>query len=371
MPVTSLSSLLKKATKPVVKENNYGVNYHYLSLSEIVLEEEIKNNKEKTIFISNKDNDFRVPVSDRFLSSLNKKTNINQNFFEIFSPQEVVERILDQEGDKKLILTTEKGKETSQALAVIKQEDSIVSIEEALKVISLENPSSISYFEGVLSAVFEPKKSGGTTSIVKEDYVKKFLLEISIDGFSQPKISPMLIRQICTNGAVAEGPMFSSNIILGKQDHGYTIERALKAYNGDACFTHLAERMITAKKSHASLAEIGQFLRILKNVNVPQEKINKIQQVLWSHAGEKSYNSYVKQNGQNPKILRKIASDLNRYSLFNMATEIATHYTSNSKDYNNIQAYVSNLLSRDPDLELSAKQEEQITIPAYFFKEVV
>ena len=340
------------------------IDYSPIKLSDLIIQENVGG---KTYIVSDARERFEpCEASPRFFQSLSKKTGLRTDFFKLFEPKEVMERVIKVEGDKELYLA----RDGQRVLGLSSGDDPCLRAEEALTVIQGYNPIFVSYDNGEIKAHFTPARSSGNTKIIGEDYSKKFQLTVSVDGLNQPSLAPVLIRQLCTNGAVGEAAALSSQIIIGKKDAGYTIERALAAFDGDKMFSRIAEQLMISKKSWASVAELDLFLKTLTKAGLNSTKSMQISSLAWKMAGSVAYHQHLQNQGKNVKLLRRIPTLISRYDLINMVTEVRTHISDVESTRRALDALAGTLIVQDPDLELSAEDNLNKDSPAFFFKKL-
>ena len=341
------------------------VRYHTIRLSDLVVEPAPGDDGRGAFSVSDREGRFsNVGASRRFLTGLTRKTEIRPDFFKLFTPAEVLKRVVERDGDQNLVLA----QDAVNVLAVAKTDDPMIKLDEALAVIEGFKPTQVSYHDGELRAEFTPTRAAGDTQIVGETYSKKFIVSIPVDGLNHPAIAPLMIRQICENGMVAEAPTFISQITIGRRDAGYTVERALNAYNGDKFFTKIAEILELNKLSYASVAEVQQFVRLLIKSKIHHNLSTQLVNAVWKMSGTAAYQQYLHNEGKNPKLLRKLVTKLNRYDLINMVTEARTHLVGREDVRRDFDAFAGALLSRDPDLERSAEDNIKPS-QAFFFRQ--
>lgn len=356
--------------------------YHTMRLSDLIIEEGRRSTesgeklepsaetegegaeaKTSDYYISDREGRFKqISASKRFLQGLNKTTGIKKDFFQLFTPQEVVARAVERDGDRSLVIA----QDPVSMLAVSKPGEPLIKLDEALSVIQGFSPTDVYYNDGELRAHFTPQRAAGDTQIVGEAYSKRFIVIIPVDGLADPTIAPLMIRQICTNGLVAEAPIFVSRVPIGKRDAGYTVERALNAYNGDEYFDRIARRLEVHKNSWASVAEVAQFVRMVQNAKLPLRLASRIVNKVWEEAGQLAHRQFI-ESQKNAKILRKSATALNRYDLINMVTEARTHLVGREDVRWEFDGFVGTMLARDPDVENSVRSEQRRDSAAFFF----
>ena len=369
-----MSNTVVRSGSAVGSEVNNAVSYQSIKLSDLVIEHKDQKVKKQEasegadgkyraserFTIADKQGRFeKTEVSNRFLSSLGRKTGVKKDYFQVMPPEEVVSRVVSKDGDSELVVAYDK----SQVLGVTRPEDTLVRVDQAMKVIGGFNPSNISYLNGEIKASFDLQRGGGDTAILGENFAKKFMLSVPVDGFEMPSLSPILIRLICTNGMVGEGPAFSSDIKIGRNDAGFTLERALSTYSGDQQFSKIAERLALSKNAFASVAEVTQFVDMLSKHKVD----NRIISTVWQLAGRNAMIQSMSLKGINPRHMRKISTELCRYDLLNMVTEVRTHIVDNVVASRVLDAFVSSLISRDPDLEGSVDPSKAAAPVDLFF----
>src|SRR5205085_2266357 len=85
-------------------------------------------------------------------------------------------------------------------------------------------------------------------------FQNKFVIDTPIDGYGRPVVYLSLLRQVCSNGAVAHTPVFRSELALGRGEARveYALVRALDGFNNEEGFGALRQRYEAAASRRSS-----------------------------------------------------------------------------------------------------------------------
>jgi hypothetical protein len=364
----SLSSRLFQTSAQGIEQKNsdehdFGVSYIETKLSELEINETTSASGKKTFTLEMGEKS--VPVSSRFFSSLGSKSGVKSAFFDLFSPAEIIEKVVKKNGDMDIVVTLD----GTAALGVFRTGEPMISIKDAIASMSGFEPLEISYSQGEIRALFVPGKTTKETVISDENYAKQFGVSVPVDGFGQPQLVPVLVRVLCMNQLAPAGNEFSSPIVVGKEDGGHTIARALKAYSGDKNFATLAEKLDQNRTAFASVAEIHRLDKSLASLkSLPSPRALEISKTIWGMVGREARDVFYKNHVENPKMLRRIASGLTRYELLQMLTEIRTHEIQSELEKRGFDSLAHDFLKRDPDLEHTAEKIKSKAVNSFFSK---
>jgi len=81
--------------------------------------------------------------------------------------------------------------------------------------------------------------------------------EVPVDGMGTPATTLATWRQVCSNGAVAEAPMFRTKMEI-KDNGGEHFRRLLKSFSNPRGIELLHERLVAANATKASVDEVWQ-----------------------------------------------------------------------------------------------------------------
>jgi len=84
---------------------------------------------------------------------------------------------------------------------------------------SSSNAEEITYDNGVVCSQHTPR-AGGIFDVAGDLFQNRFVIDTPIDGFGKPSIYLSLLRQICSNGAIAHAPAVRSELSLGRGEDG-------------------------------------------------------------------------------------------------------------------------------------------------------
>lgn len=203
-------------------------------------------------------------TSTRFWHSLASRAGINPSVFNLFSHEEVFERI-----KKKNVIVDGRFKVTESEkdntlLAITSTEKPTIHYPKLMDVLKSYNAESIRYEDGVVSALQKP--AAEIPMIISgEDYSPKIFLDIPIDGYGHVNTYLGVMRLRCSNGVVVMSKAFKSQLNFGKNDNDplEALVRMFNSYSNDEGYDALASRLASAARSVLSVEEYMKIYDLL------------------------------------------------------------------------------------------------------------
>ncbi len=378
----------------------------------------------KTITVDGRE----MTPTPRFWGSFFSRFGFGPSTFKLFDHAEVFERISNRMPDDKLRLTIESGA-ADKLLAISNPKKPIIHHDELLgllakqgldtdhvdygaahkqvrlpvnlrpgdlsarDIITSSNPgdsggravtgetnlATISYDTGVIRSFHTPRNNGGDFNIAGDSFLNRFVMDTPIDGYGKPSIYLMLLREICTNGAIGYARAFRSDINTGKGEDNfeYALTRAFEGYNNEEGFQCIRSRFESAAKSWASINEVNKAYKTLVKCHHRAEMRVDEKYLTSDRSGSdgaalmdgspvlKSFNRLVGDltktyglanlEALGAKRQRVLPAGVTCYDLINFMTETATHHATPA-GARSLQAYVGDALSQELDLELSKEK---------------
>ena len=196
----------------------------------------------------------RYKPSRRFLKGLAQRMKVSLSVFELFSPLEVVRRAAERAPDLPLRLTLDR--QDHQALGLI--EDKGVPIPAGnIEIVMKEDGrlQKFDYHDGMISGRFDLGEAWDIPNDSK--YGVHVITEVPVDGMGTPEATLATWRQVCSNGAVAEAPLFRTKMEV-KDSSGDHFRRLLKSFSNPHGIEKLHERLLAANGTKASVQEVYQ-----------------------------------------------------------------------------------------------------------------
>ena len=325
-------------------------------------------------------NDRPVKTSKRFWNSLQIRFGFTTNIFRYFTHAEVFRRISTRSPDDKIrycLESTEEGN-TPRLLAVSNPTGGLVDKDELSNLLTRYRAKESKYHDGIVRSHHAPRH-GGPFTIAGDGFEAQYVIETPIDGFGRPMVYLAMLRQICSNGAIAITPAFRSEINLGKggakgggAKATFGLERALEGFNNEEGFAALRQRFEGATRSWASIHEVNRLGRTLSTLMTTSD--------LPLRFGAKGGNGASHLDGYSVTgAYRKITGDLMSmyglanmdaisakrqrtlptacrvYDVINFASELATHHAK-PNGARKLQAFIGDMVSGEFDLENTADQ---------------
>lgn len=243
-----------------------------------------------------------MECTERFVTSITSRYGFGNNIFKLFTPEETFERISQCYEKDKLVATVEKSDKgeriigsCSPATVRVNHDDYLGIMQQygldisttdygngphqvrrgnSLRQLAqssggdIANMPVVSYDTGLIRSIHKPRHDPGFT-IAGDVFNNRFVIDTPIDGYGKPSVYLMILRQVCTNGAIGYSRMFKADLALGKKEdsYDYAFARAIEGYNNEEGFGALRQRFESAAKSWASLNEANKIYTLLVRLN--------------------------------------------------------------------------------------------------------
>lgn len=317
-----------------------------------------------------------VRTSKRFWHSLQMRFAFTANVFKYFTPTEVFRRISDKAPDDQLrwCLEHDAAHATPQLLAVSNPKAGVIEHDELDLLLKRHRAKDTGYHDGVVRSYHAPRHATPFT-ISGDGFEAQYVIETPIDGFGKPSVYLALLRQICSNGAVAMTPAFRSELNVGRggASASFALVRALEGFNNEEGFLALRQRFEAATKSWASVYEATRLGRMLVAMLGGRELPTRLGVRAKGGDGAAEFtgsvlSSFHKLTGDltgiyglanmdalSAKRQRTLPTGCRVYDLLNFASELATHHA-NPAGGRRLQGFIGELVSNEFDLENTAEQ---------------
>ena len=319
-----------------------------------------------------------VKTSRRFWHSLQVRFGFTANIFRYFSHAEVFQRISTKAPDDKIRWCLERNTETNttRLMAVSNPKTAVIPHDDLENLLNRHRAKETLYHEGVVRSCHTPRHATPFT-ISGDGFEAQYVIETPIDGFGKPSIYLAMLRQICSNGAVAMTPAFRSEINLGRGGANATfgLVRALEGFNNEEGFMALRQRFESSTRSWASVNEVTRFGRLLVGMVNAKEVPGRLVAPKIKGAdgaslmdGSPMMHAFSKMAGDltsiyglanmdalSAKRQRTLPSACRVYDLLNFASEVATHHAKPAGG-KRIQGFIGELVSGEYDLENTVDQ---------------
>lgn len=259
--------------------------------------------------------------------------------------------------------------------------DACMMFDDQIKnVLAKQVPESLSFKEGVITTGHKLRR-GIDLDIGGDIHTTTISLDTPIDGYGRPNIYLALLRQVCTNGAIAYAKTFRSGIVLGKGENApLVLERALDGFNNEDGFMAMKQRLESAQRSQASVFEARKLAKILwampdtgfsdnylksrgLTLDAESHKNYALREPLLEQLGKKTGDlraiyGVAQIDSVSEKRQRALATKCRVYDLLILATEIATHQTTPTFA-RGLHAFFGDTIAKEFDMEGSADAFEK------------
>ena len=287
-------------------------------------------------------------LSDRFYKTLAGELGIPFGVVGFFSPLEVMTRAAEKEPDLPLRVTVDTAR--GQALGLTQDKGLPMPVKFIEGVLHEDNRlQEVEYGNGMLSAMLDLDDPWNVPN--DSTYHVRVRCRVPVDGVGMPDMSLATWRQVCSNGAVAEAPLFRTKMEI-KDNSGEHFRRLLASFSNPSGIEMLQERMCTAAGTKASVGEVvlleGLIRRSVANTRnqmLLRERLNEIAENPCVRYGVTDLTNI----GQKKRPLLPVGCSV--ADLLNFASELTTHHADLLKPESTLHSFAGTLLSKDFDLE--------------------
>jgi len=332
------------------------VKYETLGLQDLEIGARVGTFGRRTSFLKVSSGD-EYACSQRFWGSFCSRFQISETVFNYFSHEEVMKRIVDVvkgDGQVRICLVDNEGKK--EVMALTNPASPVINPADLELVLKEGKGTDLSYSNGSIRSNHFPKgdKDSFVLGANTETFQRRFMMESPIDGYGKPKVFLEMLREVCSNGAVAMSPSFRTDITIGKNPYPM-LRRAISSFDNEDGFAALKSRFTAAQNSPASINECLQLFHLLEKITVKMDRA-KLLEIFKEVTGNVA-NMYglANENVLSEKKQRVLPSKCRVYDLLNFASEVATHKAATTHDADRLHAFNGDIITRDYDLEETAK----------------
>lgn len=363
---------------PDINDLNHKFQQHVINLNElkVVKSEEFSDKKSAGSRTNLRATQLLFPsgeiknTSDRFWISLASKAGFSTNIFDLFTHEEVFDRIKERKklGENSTIRLVEHTN-NSELLAVSAPDKACVHYDTALELIKRYNGEDVRYSEGMIHSIHD-LPNGAVRFIKDEEFLPKIYVEIPIDGYGNVNTYITLMRTKCSNGMIAMTKAFKSTVNLGNADSDYisNIERMFSSFSNDEGYDALSSRLQLAMESALSVEEFMKIYKvILPSIAVDSANAERtdpafatselIRKKFQQMAGDlHQMYGVVNLDALSSKQRSILQTKCTVFDAFNFLTELATHVltrarSEDTKASKKIYALIGDMLAGSYDLE--------------------
>ena len=290
----------------------------------------------------------RYSPSQRFLKGLAQRMKVPLGVFELFTPLEAIRRAAERAPDLPLRLTLDRGEHLALALV----EDKGVPLPAGnIEAIMREDPrlQEFHYHDGVISGRFDLGEAWDIPGDSK--YGVHINTEVPVDGMGTPATTLATWRQVCSNGAVAEAPMFRTKMEI-KDNSGEHFRRLLKSFSNPRGIELLHERLMVANATKASVDEVFQAESFIRR----QIRDSRHQMLLCERLQDVAENPCVRYGvtdlgaiGERRRGLLPTGASV--ADVMNFVSELNTHHGALLRNQNAANALIGEFFAGSFDLE--------------------
>lgn len=356
---------------------NLGFSVGTCKMNEIKTKTVQVGKKQKCIAIIYPNGDECVPTK-RFWKSFQMRFRINRNVFNYFSHAEVFNRISETQPNDKVRYAVEKvtrpdGSIRPRAMAVTNPLNPAIQLPTLVNLLNNNKTDNVdpSYSDGVIQSRHIPSRTQ-KLEIAGDWFENRFYCNTPIDGFGRPQIFIGLLRQVCTNGAIAMAPAFRSEVSVGKKNDSveFALERMLQSFNSEDGYVALHDRFRSAAKSWASVYEamnlhktiVAQYQKgglkkeagklVIGSDGAIETSTTPIMKKFMNLTGNlNSIYAVPNINALSVKRQKTLPATCTMYDLINFASEVSTHHCAAPSSSRAIQGFIGGSIVEEYDLE--------------------
>lgn len=287
-------------------------------------------------------------LSSRFFKTLASRLDVPFGVFGLFTPFEVMNRAAELHPGMPLRMTVDT--ESKEVLGLVENKGVPMPIRFIENVLH-DDPrlKEVAYGEGLLEATLDLDEQWNVPNDSK--YHVRVRCRVPVDGATIPDMNLATWRQVCSNGAVAEAPLFRTKMEI-KDNSGEHFRRLLASFSNPTGVELLQQKMHAASETKASVGEVVFLEGLIRRV-VPN---GRNQMLLRERLYEVAENPCVRYGvtdlsniGMKKRSLLPVGCSV--ADLLNFASELQTHHRELLKDENLLQTFPGTLLAKGFDLE--------------------
>ena len=285
-------------------------------------------------------------ISPRFLKSLMTMFEFTENIFGYFSPGELFERIIQRPKNQPVQLCFDQKEKI--AMAVTKGNNQAFPLARVVNAVQQN--------DNLIAANYKPK-SGLLEVIIDQpnewkssndsEYRGRLRFSTPVDCWGDSRIALGTFRQICANGAIISKDVYSSKVILEK-NQGTHLQHLLTTFRNDRAFVAMQKRLSDARNIQVSAAEYWKANQLFMLYG--GDKAQQIAARLEEFAGYPEQYYQCDSIERLPPARRKdLPVNLSLLNLLNMVSEVITHHQ--QEDVSDLEKFYSSLMTQPSDLE--------------------
>ena len=284
----------------------------------------------------------------RFFKTLAAEMDVSYGVYALFSPQEVLHRAAERQPDLKLRMTVDTG--DNKVLGLTPDKGLPMPVRFIENVLHEDSRlQRVEYTDGLLSATLDMDEQWDVPR--DSPYHVRVRCRVPVDGVGTPDLNLATWRQVCSNGAVAEAPVFRTKMEI-KDNSGEHFRRLLKSFSNPSGVEQLQTRMCVAAETKASVGEVVLLEGLIRR-SVPNTRNQMLlRERLYEIAGNPCVRYGVTDLtniGAKKRALLPVGCSVS--DLLNFASELGTHHRALLKEPAPVLTYSGTLLGKGFDLE--------------------
>jgi hypothetical protein len=293
-------------------------------------------------------------ATPRFVSSMCGLIGQSKSVFQLFTPEEVLERVFSVKNTSQYrVQFVERNDGVLETVAVTHPRSTGLDTDAVVRAFSPHTDlNNVAYHDGIITTLHDPIQFNDF-KVGSDQIMSKFMVSTPIDGYGSVSSYLAAIRAICSNLMVFYTRLFRNTLNVGVKDREVALDRFLSTLNNEEGFAAISDRMSAARSTYASVNEVMEIRKSILGCSV--ETSEKFRSMIRGGEGERSLNETygVANFSEYPtKRLRCLPSKCSVYDLINFATEYGTHEAETEEQRREVNTAAAMLLSSKGGLDL-------------------
>lgn len=285
--------------------------------------------------------------TERFYKTLASEMGIPFGVFGFFTPLEVMTRAAEKEPNMPLRMTIDTGE--GKVLGLTQNKGLAMPVRFIENVLHDDNRlQEMAYSDGVMSATLDLDEQWDVPHDGK--YHVRVRCRVPVDGVGMPDMNLATWRQVCSNGAVAESPLFRSKMEI-KDNSGEHFRRLLTSFSNPSGVEQLQQKMCDAAETKASVGELVLLENMIRRSVANTRNQMLLRERLYEVASDPCVRYGVtdlSNIGEKKRALLPVGCSV--ADLLNFASELTTHHSGMLKESAPIAGFSGTILAKDFDL---------------------
>lgn len=289
-------------------------------------------------------------VGQSFVNSMSKAFGFNPNFFKYFSPEEIFERLIYQNGDKHFFLTFDEKEKV--ALSVLNSDKLFLPASYTINMIEKHKLFINSFYhQGIYYAEMLLREDGNDFSVGDSIFESRILICYAVDGSCSTMVYPGFSKKGSNTLIYIMDKSFSTELVINKVRSGHSFADFLNSHNLYP-FSVARQCFINALTVPASVNECLNMLKMLSSSLKDDLAVHKLNDSFEQYIGDPcEYYGITSLKKIKPNIRHMLPVRCSVMDIILYAAELASHSTLKMVNFFEIYKHIGKLMSTSYDLE--------------------